>query len=794
MSIHRILVHTQTRGLFGGASLEGSIIIERSDANNRAYASYLDDEHGRWGGSGKNSGSITARQLLSGQVECPPWASALVAAIERCTGGSSRDVRDDWGAADNTQDTSDSDSSSGNTRRKNRSGRGGSDSNRDRGYSFGEEGKGHLSNDSYARDPEWNSPSNTQDSKKSRLRGYSLGSFGRSMSGGKSGSGGGGRERSWTTSNASPAQTSRPSFRSDTSFGDYDLYDEEAARADYEDFSNDPAAVKARARRRAREQDDVPDSPGGSIASRGSTSGRFKEFMTRPMLPSRKSTSAAAEFKRDRDMDLSASTNSNSRNRSASKSSLGFGAFGRSSSKKQLEYGGRYQEEDEDNADVSGSRNSAGWRDTSREESARNTSAFGTQFRSGTPDEFDEEDEDTSRRSRSGTMRAGTSSPFADSFDPDGGRNRNAQREGMFDRIDAREYENDEGDDWGMSSYGDKGGSPSYSPATLEKRKDKKRSILSKGANVIKSVRPGAKRASTAPAFGRSSLYNNGADDDDGNNDYFGKSRGKGRRNEDQDPITPTGFGSQYDDHLAVARGEAKDPFSAEEMAIRRSRSRSSSGSEDGGRRSPASPVRQSTRDRRAGNGYGNDGSGAFFSSRDQRDLLDTLDEDDDDDARDHRLSSSLSSHEPVQPRHRLDAAGRDDDDARSLRSLDSDQDFTFGERAIRIIKPGDTDGSASKTAGRRMPPLPAASSDREYVVAIYDFDGGEVRMSASAKHTKLIMFVSLPPCMQAADLSFKKGDVLEVVGKDDPDWWTGRNSAGQTGIIPVNRTKPHQV
>jgi len=35
-------------------------------------------------------------------------------------------------------------------------------------------------------------------------------------------------------------------------------------------------------------------------------------------------------------------------------------------------------------------------------------------------------------------------------------------------------------------------------------------------------------------------------------------------------------------------------------------------------------------------------------------------------------------------------------------------------------------------------------------------------------------------------DLPFKKGEILTVVSKDEEQWWTARNSLGQTGSIPV--------
>jgi len=50
-----------------------------------------------------------------------------------------------------------------------------------------------------------------------------------------------------------------------------------------------------------------------------------------------------------------------------------------------------------------------------------------------------------------------------------------------------------------------------------------------------------------------------------------------------------------------------------------------------------------------------------------------------------------------------------------------------------------------------------------EKVVAKYDFDGKD-----------------------PDDLPFRKGDVMTVVSKDEEQWWTARNSLGQTGSIPV--------
>ena len=61
--------YSKTRGLFGGVSVEGSVIIERQDANFQAYDS-----------------PVTARMLLGGTIEPPDWVSPLIKTLEACTG------------------------------------------------------------------------------------------------------------------------------------------------------------------------------------------------------------------------------------------------------------------------------------------------------------------------------------------------------------------------------------------------------------------------------------------------------------------------------------------------------------------------------------------------------------------------------------------------------------------------------------------------------------------------------------------------------------------------------------
>lgn len=61
--------YSKTKGLFGGVSIEGSVIVERQDANAQAYRS-----------------DVTAKQLLSGAIPPPEWAQPLIKTLEICTG------------------------------------------------------------------------------------------------------------------------------------------------------------------------------------------------------------------------------------------------------------------------------------------------------------------------------------------------------------------------------------------------------------------------------------------------------------------------------------------------------------------------------------------------------------------------------------------------------------------------------------------------------------------------------------------------------------------------------------
>lgn len=70
--IHDVLFrysYSKTRGLFGGISIEGSVIVERQDANAQAYHS-----------------DVSVKALLSGAVPPPEWAKPLINTLEACTG------------------------------------------------------------------------------------------------------------------------------------------------------------------------------------------------------------------------------------------------------------------------------------------------------------------------------------------------------------------------------------------------------------------------------------------------------------------------------------------------------------------------------------------------------------------------------------------------------------------------------------------------------------------------------------------------------------------------------------
>ncbi|WRT69129.1 uncharacterized protein IL334_006113 [Kwoniella shivajii] len=61
--------YSKTKGLFGGVSVEGSVIVERQDANRLAYG-----------------GNPNAKQILSGTFDPPDWAGVLIDQLNKATG------------------------------------------------------------------------------------------------------------------------------------------------------------------------------------------------------------------------------------------------------------------------------------------------------------------------------------------------------------------------------------------------------------------------------------------------------------------------------------------------------------------------------------------------------------------------------------------------------------------------------------------------------------------------------------------------------------------------------------
>nr|XP_019009893.1 uncharacterized protein I206_05454 [Kwoniella pini CBS 10737]OCF48674.1 hypothetical protein I206_05454 [Kwoniella pini CBS 10737] len=61
--------YSKTKGLFGGVSVEGSVIVERQDANRLAYG-----------------GNPSAKQILTGTFDPPDWAHVLIDQLNKSTG------------------------------------------------------------------------------------------------------------------------------------------------------------------------------------------------------------------------------------------------------------------------------------------------------------------------------------------------------------------------------------------------------------------------------------------------------------------------------------------------------------------------------------------------------------------------------------------------------------------------------------------------------------------------------------------------------------------------------------
>ncbi|SGY69022.1 BQ5605_C004g02942 [Microbotryum silenes-dioicae] len=111
--------YSRTKGLFGGASIEGSVIVERSDANRQAYGF-----------------DVKAKQLLSGQVDPPAFADLLIDTIVRKSGGTSEHVQRSNSGDDDDNIYNDDDFEN--------------DSGHERGDSFGGDPKAYSFGSAYA--------------------------------------------------------------------------------------------------------------------------------------------------------------------------------------------------------------------------------------------------------------------------------------------------------------------------------------------------------------------------------------------------------------------------------------------------------------------------------------------------------------------------------------------------------------------------------------------------------------------------------------------------------------------
>lgn len=123
-SVAAIFAYSKTKGLFAGVSLEGSVLVERREANRKFYGN-----------------NCTAKQILSGRVEPPPACDSLFRVLEtRVFRGVRPEDYDDF-YDDIPDEFSDADSyQSGNAGYTSSRNRSGSNSNSRRQYDYDDEG------------------------------------------------------------------------------------------------------------------------------------------------------------------------------------------------------------------------------------------------------------------------------------------------------------------------------------------------------------------------------------------------------------------------------------------------------------------------------------------------------------------------------------------------------------------------------------------------------------------------------------------------------------------------------
>ena len=718
---------------------------------------------------------MTARNILSGQIEVPPWASMLIQCIERKIG---TELDSKW--VDDAP--SDVDEASG----------------RSRGYSFGTEfasqGSEHAENEGRERDrPRDRGLSQSTRERLheasaaekggvmgvgNRLRGYSLGSFGRSKSGSSTPS----REAAYNgRDRANSAADPKYRYRGDESDKDEEYFDN-GGRSRFSGGMDARQSVSRQSQYSFNDDQDIPPSP-SSIGSASSRTQRFTEFMKRPVLPARKSTSALSTVSRPGGERSPYSGGSGAHSPTNSRARSGtLGSFrnkdnaGGSRRKGRLEFSGKYSSSDDETNNARPDR--------------RRLSAS---------DKEERDDQDTGSARNSDLA---TASPFADRFGKEVEHRFSDEEEGDDDRFGSGGKLGKRGNRSRSGTGGFSGGDDRPTRPTFGKKQSSTGKLLSGASEAMKgttsamkgvfSSRPMSKRSSTAPMPRREP---SGRERSDSWRDKYGGADGDryGRGSDDEyEGYNATRAGDELDDIIVRSGSRSRDVTSTE-----------GSGTEDDGHRRgdirikrADNPFAESSSKKgksRSAAAYDSDDVGAdsqaesgalFSSSRENRDILSALDDD-----------VSASPLAAARPQHRLGA-----EDNASLRSFDSSRDdiVQFGNRAVRIRQVEDDFTDQLQTQGvprfmktdtRSNSYTRAAGNGKELRLATFDFDGSEVRVCSVFVLSVRVVLMCL--VAQPGDLPFVVGDIIEVLAKGDPDWWTGRLKMRE-GIIPVNRTKAY--
>ncbi|VEL35150.1 unnamed protein product [Protopolystoma xenopodis] len=98
---------------------------------------------------------------------------------------------------------------------------------------------------------------------------------------------------------------------------------------------------------------------------------------------------------------------------------------------------------------------------------------------------------------------------------------------------------------------------------------------------------------------------------------------------------------------------------------------------------------------------------------------------------------------------------------------LTDDAGETFRNVSSQWSNAGNRDTMAENTRlGTFHKRFPQYNSDEavKRVIARFDFEAGD-----------------------PDEMSFRRGEVIEVVGQEDENWWRGRMPGGRTGLFPAN-------